>query len=348
MSTILSPVNQRRPASRRGFTLVELLVVIAIIGTLVGLLLPAVQAAREAARLSTCKNNSKQLSLAMHNFNDAYRKFPWCRKRDETSKGGWNFYFNTYTFGFYTQILPFIEQAELHRMFTRPSDTANWGWAPTTIGSTDNEAAKIIVPQFQCPSDTGVTVDIEPANGNFSVARGNYAVCVGPGDVYGRPIGNPAGVVNPGAFQVTAGQHWTAGSPRRFQSQFKDFTDGTSTTLLMSEAVKPTVASGQNGGGNLMGAVPGHSMFTAYTTPNTSAADRMAYCPNATGYPLCQTTQHNENNNYAAARSRHRGGVVAAMADASVRFFTDNIGTTTWQQLGSRAGGEQIDGGAMQ
>lgn len=344
MSPLLSQRDQRRPSSRSGFTLVELLVVIAIIGTLIGLLLPAVQMARESARLSTCRNNLKQLSLAMHTFNDAQQKLPWCRKRDAT--GSWSFYFNTFSFGYYTQILAFVEQAELERLFTKPRDTSSWGWAPPGY-TTDAEAMKRIVPQFQCPSDTGVTRDIEPANGNFSVPRGNYAVCVGPGDVYGRPIGNPAGVVNPGAFQVTPGQNWTVGTPPRFQARFKDFTDGTSTTLLMSEAVKPTVNSGQNGGGNLLGTVPGHSIFKAFTTPNTSAADKMCYCPNSP-YTPCQSVQHNENGNYAAARSKHNGGVTAAMADASVRFFTDGVSTTAWQQLGSRAGGETIADGAMQ
>jgi prepilin-type N-terminal cleavage/methylation domain-containing protein/prepilin-type processing-associated H-X9-DG protein len=358
MKTLRLPRFAERPTSRRGFTLVELLVVIAIIGTLVGLLLPAIQAARESARRSTCQNNLKQLSLAMQSFHDAYGKFPYCRKYDFSTVtapafpmspvGGnrqWN---STFTYGYSTQLLPFIEQVGLQSQFVTFNSVlsgtgALWG---NTTNSTRRTARNTIVQQFVCPSDGRGAARTSTEDSHWDHIRGNYAVCVGPGNMFGAALSG--GLVGPGAFQVRADQSFDAKTLAH--ARIRDFTDGTSKTLLMSEVLRITrTTTWQGQPGHILAASLGGSMFSTYTTPNTSAADVMESCPGSDpGYkPLCSTSS-SDAALYAAPRSQHSGGVQAAMADGSVRFFIDGVNATTWQQLGSRAGGEQIDGGTIE
>jgi prepilin-type N-terminal cleavage/methylation domain-containing protein len=344
------------PFRHRGVTLVELLVVIAIVGTLVVLLLPAVQAARESARRSTCQNNLKQLSLAMHRFHDTFQKFPYCRKYDFSTAtappwplspmGGdkpWN---SNFTYGYSTQILPFIEQPNLQAQFLTLKNTlsgtgALWG---NTQNPTQSAARNTIVAQFVCPSDGSGAARTSTEDSWWASIRGNYVVCVGPGNIYGSAIGS--GLAGPGAFGVKADQSFDAKTLS--QARIAHFRDGTSTTLFMSEVLRITKTVGWEGmPGHILAAAVGGSMFSTYTTPNTSAADVMHDCPKVDpGYkPLCSVGV--ETNVYAASRSLHSGGVQAAMADASVRFCVDGVNATVWQQIGSRAGGEPIVSGGI-
>ena len=352
MKTLRLPRFAERPTSRRGFTLVELLVVIAIIGTLVGLLLPAIQAARESARRSTCQNNLKQLSLAMQSFHDAYGKFPYCRKYDFSTVtapaspmspvGGnkqWN---STFTYGYSTQLLPFIEQVGLQSQFVTFNSTlsgtgALWG---NTADTTRRAARNTIVQQFVCPSDGRGAARAETESSHWDQMRGNYAVCLGPGNIYGAALSG--GLAGPGAFLVKADQSFDRRTLA--QSSSRDFTDGMSKTVLISEVLRVTKTIGWPGMyGNILAASMGGSMFSTYTTPNTSAADVVDGCPAADdGLKVPCSTNSSDTARYAAARSQHSGGVQAAMADGSVRFFIDGVNATTWQQLGSRAGGEQM------
>ena len=123
------------PRPARGFTLVELLVVIAIIGILVALLLPAIQAAREAARRSQCVNNLKQLGVAMHNFHDTYKRFP--RNYKQVGGNAWEASSANY------YLLPYIEQQALYDQ--GEADPNNWGWTYGTLMNTD-------IVSFRCPS----------------------------------------------------------------------------------------------------------------------------------------------------------------------------------------------------
>jgi len=152
-------------ASRRAFTLVELLVVIAIIGVLVALLLPAVQAAREAARRMSCSNNLKQLSLAVHNYHDSHTRFP----REMVTNPGW---------GWGALILPYIEQSALYQQIN-PGHVQALPPATTLYGGV--RALQTHVKAFRCPADNGPTTNAfysnpNNANDNNGYATSNY-VC---------------------------------------------------------------------------------------------------------------------------------------------------------------------------
>jgi len=149
--------------SRRGFTLVELLVVIAIIGTLVGLLLPAVQQAREAARRSACGNNMKQLALSVLNFESTRKRLPAANDRDGNSTG-----VNNAGWSWIVMVLPFMEEVNMHTNLS--SSTSRFASAYTsavTLAGSGSVLGDMLLPQIVCPSST-VT---NPQTGNTSGIR---------------------------------------------------------------------------------------------------------------------------------------------------------------------------------
>jgi len=184
---------------KRGFTLVELLVVIAIIGVLVALLLPAVQAAREAARRSTCNNKMKQLGLALHNYHDTYLSLPFggmLRGSDTDGEVGWGY-----------SILPFIEEENVYSQIDSRGTITDATKVPAAIRSLALEA-------YICPSD--VAADINPHRNNFG--KSNYIACSGANDC---PDGNFGDLG--GCFHINS------------KVKFRDITDGTSNTFLLGE-----------------------------------------------------------------------------------------------------------------
>jgi prepilin-type N-terminal cleavage/methylation domain-containing protein/prepilin-type processing-associated H-X9-DG protein len=297
---------------RSAFTLIELLVVIAIIAVLIGLLVPAVQKVREAANRMSCTNNLKQIGTGMHNMHLTEGSLP---ASDYNAGGDWGTW--------QVAILPFIEQESLFKLYT------GFKTGPTTYGTapnTTNVTTKFI-KTLQCASDASSGNNVAP---NFSnMTKHNYVVNAGntvrlQATFNGVTFGGAPFLRNGGVRKLT------------------DILDGTSNTLMASETivgVNPSATSTDMRGFTWWG--PG-AVFHGFNTPNSPSPDFHqfpSYCNNLPqqGLPCAVNT-----NVQLAARSRHSGGVNAAMCDASVRFFTNSVSQTSWRAFSTAIGGEPV------
>jgi prepilin-type N-terminal cleavage/methylation domain-containing protein len=213
------------PKRTTGFTLIELLVVIAIIAILMGLLLPAVQAAREAARRTQCRNNLKQLGIAMHNYHDSFRMLPpLISSFGSTDVYQQDYATNSEGFSVQARLLPYVEQANLQKLL-------NFG-QPGFFGAYNNEtpnplfASVFAMPLslFLCPSDPTPTTVL--GYQNFVYGCNNYMVSYGTG----TGVNNDMRMSTDGVFFG----NWGA--------RFRDVTDGLSNTIVMSESIRSTGA----------------------------------------------------------------------------------------------------------
>lgn len=346
---ITPPPDASRLEGRRAFTLVELLVVIAIIGILVAMLLPAVQAAREAARRNSCVNKQKQLALACLTYVTTYPHFPHARKADV---------WDSYTWTQYT--LPFVEEQAVQDLYHDLFDTDDLT-AMKPAGHVDEQkrqARLANIPVWYCPSDQA-PVGNELASDIWDFMRGNYRACAGSGDLYGespdqrtfrRDIQQNIVGFGPGCMAMKKG---TGAGPDFGAPQpvtMAKLTDGTSNTLLISEGVIPAAAVGWGGVfGEIIYGNVGGAIFTTTWPPNSNEADRVyGFIPDETSdYPFrdlvvafggIPTDLPGGSETHAAARSLHPGGVIGAMADGSTHFFSEDINVEVWRALGTRAG----------
>jgi len=294
--------------SRRGFTLIELLVVIAIIAILIALLLPAVQQAREAARRTQCRNNMKQLGLAMHNYHDSFGLFPsgWIGVSTSVSPAvadangrsgvGWG-----------TMLLPYIDQAVLYNKMNFSVGIDN---------AANAVARSAIVQTFRCPSDLGESfwniTDTQGGGGTVlaSLPTSNYVGSAGDTEIdscIGLSVGQQC--VRNGSFYHNS------------SIRIRDITDGTSNTFLCGE--RKTAAS-LGWFATWLGAYPG--------------GDRPVV-------RILGVTDHTPNNpvlHIDDFSSQHEGGAHFLFGDGHVRFLTENIDSGLYKALSTRAGEETI------
>lgn len=295
----------------RGFTLVELLVVIAIIALLIALLLPAVQSARESGRRISCTNNLKQWSLAMLRHHESLGHFPYGTSR--TNPPGLEATVSVPPNPpegtvprrtFIIPLWPYLEATSL-------SDRYNYDELFNT--PTNGPLCNTPLSVYYCPSDRPGA----KTGPNKQVCTPNYIINWGTSTYSGAGRKAPFGWLS----------GWTWHNQRPYCTQIASIRDGTSTTLLMSEVALPPQNGSQDNRAHRFNDV-GAPGFMTRTTPNSSVPDDIETCE---PYLPCRVSGRGAMS--LTARSRHTGGVVAAMCDGSVRFVSDSVDIGTWQAL---------------
>jgi len=329
---------------RSAFTLVELLVVIAIIGVLVALLLPAVQAAREASRRASCLNNLRQLGIALHNFEDANKQLPVGSESKEYP-GAPSFPHNFYRWSVLAHLTPYLEQTNAHNSL----DLTVPLYTPPSFGIAPQNAAGValVVPIFLCPSDS--------TRGPVATGFGptNYAACAGSGSGGGSPFDTD------GSFFV------------RRAMRLAELTDGTSNTVIFSESLLGTGPESTSDASHATRQPQTVYRFVQSAPLSDSGCDSASQwnVSNRRGFSWAngefRTTLYNHyyppnhkvpdclgvfmSNDpstlytgfgWRAARSRHPGGVNVMSGDASTHFVSQTVDLTIWRAASTRAGGE--------
>ncbi len=357
--------TNRRP---HGFTLVELLVVIAIIGVLIALLLPAVQAAREAARRMSCSNQVKQLSLALHNYHDIRGAFPggamWIlfKRPDGTI---YNYNAGVPGYSGMIALYPFIEQQARFDGFGRTTATGTPNpWTPSAMveNTTDANPARGPVETLLCPSDPkSVPARDEDTRTNYMMSRGDVITDTNSGTT----IPN---VIRRGMF------------PRLVWHTMASVTDGTSNTIAWSESIAAAASKSKLGrlasvtsvalatlkadpqgscGTNVLETNNKYAYITDYTvnrsgqlidarsimgffnTINPPNAPSCGHQPTGVGSPLSGGSL-----GILTANSNHPGGVQAGLVDGSVRFISDTINCVSTTLSGTTP--QEIETGASE
>ena len=335
----------------RGFTLIELLVVIAIIAILIALLLPAVQQAREAARRTQCKNNLKQLGLALHNYHDTHSTLPpGCLQvpnaagtAPDRTRGGW---------GWNVFVLPFLDQAPLYNLLNPNGDNF-----PTSFAG---HPVQTVLSMMICPSDASPGVNnyggFTDVNGE-GAGKSNYPAVSGPLNthtgVWGHVrLAQQGGPTVAGMFNYNS------------RTRFRDVTDGMSNSFAAAERawdgspLKDDLRSDANGT-TYPEFDDDYSLGWVGPIPRKGSlwAGRYGHLPVASGpnagtntgekYTTFVRTMDNDGfvpNGFKApsASSMHVGGAQYLLGDGSVRFIGENIDRTTFRHLGCIQDGQVI------
>jgi len=314
-----SPKNICMKSPRRthtAFTLVELLVVIAIIGILIALLLPAVQAAREAARRSQCSNNLKQIALALHNYHDSLKVFP-PSSTSGFGAGAWNYPGagpsdpSIHLHSFASLLLPYLEQTTI-------ADQIDY--RVSSLDPANRAMASQVLPFYRCPSYAGEDFSDHPLYvttvGYDKFAIRNY-VTIGATTVVGLSGALPAdGVMFPGS-----------------KTGFRDVIDGASNTIAFAETREERSATWIDGTSAAVAA-----RWADLTSPtfggNTVSINHAIYFPEGV-FP-------NSIGQEWGPSSFHPGGAQHALLDGSVTFLSETLDATVYDALTTRSGGEVI------
>jgi prepilin-type processing-associated H-X9-DG protein/prepilin-type N-terminal cleavage/methylation domain-containing protein len=376
MNTLITGRSASSNCSRGAFTLVELLVVIAIIGALVGLLLPAVQSARETGRRVNCGNNLKQIGIALNGHVETYGTFPpgatlcsdldraWCSigsdKYCSACQGmNWNHF-----------ILQQLERTETYAEIVKRAVNAGGGVVKggntvDTLNDADGVSGVMILDNFTiyiCPSHERRDPNRDANDWDIEIhrSRGNYAACWGAGTYINypnkpNPDGSPGRSPLDGLFGVTFIPGWNTTYAGKLTGNWKvcpncgvrpaAVRDGLSNTIAVSEVRFINSTLDARGVWTLN--MPGAGGFMAKTRPNArgtnatdDAFDFVPVCDTSiprTDPMACPARNQFDANIWAAARSRHPGGVNVLMADGSVGFVTNSVDIETWRALATIA-----------
>jgi prepilin-type N-terminal cleavage/methylation domain-containing protein/prepilin-type processing-associated H-X9-DG protein len=333
--------------TRRGFTLIELLVVIAIVGVLVALLLPAVQKVREAASRTSCHNNLKQLSLALHHYHDSLGYFPPNMQPKKWS-GDPTLPAYFFSWSVWAELTPYLEASNLYHSMDLSYPVYVKGTTGFVVSPPNQAAAGQLLKMFLCSSDRQT-----PVSSGFGVTDfgpTNYVACSGAGTNGGSPY------LADGVFYANS------------RTRLADVTDGSSNTVFLSESL---LGDGpENASGALMPGDP--QTVYAYIGPkpldvDTCKTAKMWNVTNRRGFQWisgeyrCAAYNHYFPPNHVdpdcvthstdaatvfttfgwrAARSRHAGGVNVALGDGSIRFVSNAVNLNTWRALATRSGNE--------
>lgn len=306
---------------RRGFTLIELLVVIAIIAVLIALLLPAVQQAREAARRTQCRNNLKQLALAIHNYADAYFMFPMPFESATPNLQSGGNQIGYWSWG--TRLLPFIDQGPAYNLL----NVGRWKLQDTLSTVTGSKVITTPIGTFQCPSDNGgPTNSFQRGTGplysrrllnasatSVNGARGNYVMSA-ESSVSTTPIIDQGTGGTPANYGPCTGIGW-----QNSNCAFTHITDGTSNTILLGERAT-RLNNLDVGAANIFGFCATNNDQSASYGVKANCTAVVGMCYNGINWNL--TNQDHQARGYS---SNHPGGATFALCDGSVRFMSENI-----------------------
>lgn len=332
---------KRRETRLEGFTLVELLVVIAIIGILIGLLLPAVQAARETARRMRCVNNVKQWSLALANYADATNGFPQFTSWGVSKLDG-----GVYDTGYsiHARVLPYIEQGSFMNGIDFGDYDAYRVWAvKTSINPALFEKCDFPCPMLWCPSEDQEKKSLQPRNDNLYANNVNYVFCTGDSLGEGNNLNN----------------HKNNGTFRFVPTSYATLIDGTSNTMIISECRMQTPDFSPRDDFMDRNSVLGDGTWSSYIDPNLEAMKSQASLSHrgspwfvgrhyATGYSSYSAPNakvpgiwlRGTELLFEGASSNHPGVVVVGFADGSVRTVSETVQLDVWRAYSTAAGSE--------
>jgi len=332
------------PHGKRGFTLIELLVVIAIIGVLIALLLPAVQAAREAARRAQCTNNLKQVALAAHNYHGAVGSFPLANAVAYSDPGvqtDWG------TWGAHAMLLPYIEQQPLYNAIN--FDWTCWYNTGAAINST---VFNTRIASLLCPSDgfagrsntnsyffsAGTTTDPWNASSTGIFAHKTVSTIADVTDGTSNTIAFAEALVG----NLSSNEKWRGAVTGVTDPGGASVLDANTNPTAVKAGVDACTTGFKSGGSytNNRGyrwgtGSPGISMFNTIVTPSST---QVTWSGCRFGCPGCGV----DFGNFINATSNHSGGVNVGMADGSVRFIKASVSQSTWWALGTKGGGEVL------